>query len=596
MITVDLNNDLLLLSFKFYPPYVSRVKRLGALFDHTNKIWYMKKQDIELLCKEFEGELLFNFPEWKLRGHNPPDYSKFYTIENPIDIKKLEFKLKPFKYQEFGIKFLVDRISKYSMAFIADSMGLGKTAQAIGTIKYFTNENKVKNTVIVCKKSIKTQWKEEIEKFIDFNGDVYISSDLKAKRTKTYEEIKNNKRNTILIINYHLLQNDADVINKMIKPDYVLFDEVHCVKKYNGEHNKACRKISTKAKYTLFMTGTPIMSKADDIFGIISIKDKKYFGTLKEFKERYLVEYYNGSFNSLVGYKNLNELREKVQNLILRRTSDEVTIELPEIVEKVIYCSKDKLQKDSEKIADNMQNFIDEKIETAKTNIKNASSTNSKEEANASLIQAEGMSKGLIAVKQIIANTPSIIHMSKSKWINNEFKDIVPKSNYMSEKIKTLLELVEDIKEANQKVVIFTKYETMANYIKGIFDKKNISNVTYTGGLTGDTREDSIQSFKNDPSITAIIGTDALAEGVSLQIANHVIHVDLAFNEAINSQRSGRARRAGSKYSNVFVYYLLTEDSIDVNIYNKVMETKKTFDNFISVNKEQSKILKELSN
>lgn len=596
MITVDLIDEKLNLSFKYYPDYISRVKRIGAIFDKETKSWFLDKSRLNSLCETFRGELFFIYPEWKLKGEKVPDFSYLYKINNPINIESLGFKLKPFKYQEFGIKFLIDRLKTHNMAFICDSMGLGKTAQAIGVIKHFSDNNEIKNTIIVCKKSIKGQWKEEFEKFINFEGNIYISDDLKKKRDKIYSDISDDKGRTILIINYHLLLNDAEIINELIKPDFVAYDECHVVKTYNGKLNTACRKISEKAKYTLFMTGTPIMSKPDDIFGIVSIKDKKYFGSKTDFFNHHVVEYYNGSFTNTVGYKNLDELRDKIQALILRRTSEEVTIDLPKIVKKNIYCSKDIAQKKANEIADLLEEEIKEEVDNTKTCLGKETDQEKIKSLKEKINSLEMSSKGLIAARQMIANQVSLLKTTNSYWIKKSFSELKVPANYTSSKLLTLIDLVDDIKSANQKVIIFTKYATMANFLVKLLNSKKYNSVAYTGNLSNDSREEVIKSFKYNNDITAIVGTDALAEGVSLQIANNVIHFDLAFNDAIVAQREGRVRRAGSKYSTAFVYYLLTDETIDINIYNKVIETKKTFNSFIELNKEQSKIIKELSN
>ena len=70
----------------------------------------------------------------------------------------------------------------------------------------------------------------------------------------------------------------------------------------------------------------------------------------------------------------------------------------------------------------------------------------------------------------------------------------------------------------------------------------------------------------------------------------------MPFNQAIYFQRIGRSRRVGSKHNTTYVYNLLTENTIDKIIYNKILETKQNFDVFVSVDKEQSKLLKRLSN
>lgn len=580
------------LSFKYYPEYISKAKSLNGKFNQDNKTWVVDPNRFNQLEEVFKGELFFKTPRWEITGEKAPDYSNLYKFNTKCEIESLGFKLKPFNYQEFGIKFLVDRLDHNNMAFIADDVGLGKTVQSIGAMKFFLNNNVVKNIVIVCKKSLKQQWKEEIEKFVDFDGDIYIANDNKKKRIKAYEEIKNNKNNTILIINYHLLLNDAPNIVST-KPDMTIYDEVHCAKKIGGEINKGCRAITKDAKYCLFMTGTPIMAKPDDIYGIVSIKDQKYFGKYKDFEKRYITKYYNGKFENVVGYKNLDELRDKVQQIILRRTCDEVTIDLPEIVTIDKLCDLDGKQKGCLEVAERKSLETEEKLEKEMEKLKKNPDD---EKAKANIEKLEGALKGFIATEQAIANSPVLFHYSKSKGVREAYKDLTPSESYLSNKMQTLLDVCEEIRDSEKKVVIFSKYTTVVDYVCRLLNRNKIGAVSYSGKMSDDIRDTSIDSFKNDMEITAIVGTDAMAEGLNLQVANTVINVDLPFNQAILSQRIGRVRRAGSSHSTAFVYNLITKESIDVTIYNKIKDTKNSFDSFVSVNKAQSALLKRLSN
>lgn len=580
------------LSFKYYPEYISKAKSLNGKFNQENKTWIIDPNKFNELEEVFKGELFFKTPRWEITGEKAPDYSNLYKFNTKCEIESLGFKLKPFNYQEFGIKFLVDRLTKNNMAFIADAVGLGKTAEAIGAMKFFLNKNVVKNIVIVCKKSLKQQWKDEIEKFIDFNGDIYIADDNKKKRNKTYEEIKNNTNNTVLIINYHLLLNDADLINAT-SPDMVIYDEVHCAKKIGGEINKGCAKITKNAKYCLFMTGTPIMSKPDDMYGIISIKDKKYFGKYKDFEKRYVTKYYNGKFENVVGYKNLDELRNKMQEIILRRTEEEVTIDLPEVVVIDKLCDLDGKQKGCLEVAEQKSLETEEKLDKEKEKLKKFPGD---PKILASIEKLEGALKGYIATEQAIANSPVLFHYSKSKGVREVYKDLTPSESYLSNKMQILLDLCEEIRDGEKKVVIFSKYETVSTYVCKLLNRNKIGAVTYSGKLNDEERVVAINEFKNNTDITAIVGTDAMSEGLNLQIANTVINVDLPFNQAILEQRKGRVRRAGSNYKTAFVYNLITKDSIDITIYNKIKETQNSFDSFVSANKAQSALLKRLSN
>lgn len=594
MITVE--QDMLgtiSLSFKYYPDYIKRVKELGCTFEPATKKWLLPLSKFNEFRKKFEGEVFYKTPEWEILNQQPPNYTSLYSFNTPCDINSLGFKLPPYKYQEFGIKFLVDRLEKYGMGFIADDVGLGKTIQAIGAFKYMFDNNKIKNLVIVCKKSIRSQWANEIKTFLDLDADIYIADDSKKKREKVYDEINKNTGNTVLIINYHLLLKDVS----SIKCDMAIFDEVHVAKKYNGEINKVCRSLTKKANYCLFMTGTPIMSNPEDMYGIISIKDQKYFGKLKDFKNRYFTIYYNGRYATLVGFKNLNELRDKMQNLILRRTANEVAIDLPEIVPIKKECKIDEAQRGCLEVAHTQTKLVEDKMEIIKKKLKN---TELEQEQKNKLFgeykNLEGRLKGFIAIEQAIANTPVMFHYSKSNGVKQVYKDLTPSISYLSDKMVQFIDIVESIKDSGGKVVCFTKYETVAKYCVDLLSKNKIGAVEYCGQMSGEERDKSVNDFKNEDDITAIVGSDAMAEGLNLQCANNIINIDLPFNVAIYNQRVGRIRRAGSSHKTGFVYNLLTDDSIDVSLWNKIQETANTFDGFISVDKAQSELLKQLNN
>lgn len=587
MIIVEKNTPgILTLSFKYFEEYVSRVKSLGARFNPDLKVWELPEQLLNNLEIEFDGELFFKTPRWEITGEAPPDYSELYSFTTDVNVDDLNFKIKPYKYQDFGIKFLIDRLVNDSMGFICDAVGLGKTIQAIGAMKYFLDQDLVKDIVIVCKKSLKTQWAEEISKFVDIGADIYVVEETKAKRLKTYDKVKSNPGKTIAIVNYHSLLNDS----KILKADMVVYDEAHIAKKHDGKINKACMQITVNASYCLFMTGTPLMSRPEDLYGIVAIKNKKYFGgSYKKFEDRYLVKSY-GRYVQVVGYKNLNELRDKIQRLILRRTANEVAIDLPKVVELTHKLSMDTKQSEASRMVGERLDEVIDKLDFM------SKKTKKTEEDKQDIEKLEGQVKGFIAMQQIVANNPRLFYFSKSKAIKYGYESVTPGADYLSSKYIKLLDIMEELKEEGQKAIIFTKYETVAKHVADFLDKQKIRSVCYYGMLNQDARDKVVNDFKYNENVSAFVATDAAAEGLNLQIAGTVIHFDLPFNQAIYDQRNGRARRAGSKHSTVISHNLITEGTIDETIYNKIQETKAGFDAFVSVDKAQSKLLSKLSN
>lgn len=455
-------------------------------------------------------------------------------------------------------------------------------------MKHLIEQEGVERVIIACKKSIKRQWVQEIEKFTDIGETFKIMTvdGTKKQREKTYEEF-DQELCGILVMNYHLIMNDIDILKKL-GFELLVIDEAHCVKARTGKLNKAMAQIGKQARYTIFLTGTPVMSRPDDVFGIVQIADPKYFGKWKEFEKKHIFREYDGRFIKDIGYLELDDLREQVQDIIIRRTEYEVSIELPSTVVKVIDCQKDKVQAEIETaISSKRRELIDKRDELM---AKDKKTDIDKQKIE----QYEGMIKGLIAADQACANDPSLFRLTRSKMMQKDFGSLVPDSYDISSKTQTLCDLVETILDADEKVVIFSKFETSTQLIKQELERQlKVPALLYTGKVDDETRDNNLDLFRDTDKYNILIGTDALAEGVNLQRARHLIHYDQADTPAIKTQRNGRVRRTGSQYGSIYVYDLVTENSKDTERLSNIEKKMGLVDGVVSIDQAQSESLKE---
>lgn len=446
--------------------------------------------------------------------------------------------------------------------------------------------------LIVCQKSLKTQWFSEIKKFSDIidNNNGYIVGGDKKKRKKTYEEIKNNN-SYVMITNYHTVMNDKDII-KELGFDIVIADEIHTIKARTGVINKAMQEVCKDIKKAIFLTGTPIMDKPDDLFGIVQIIDKDYFGSWKEFEKKYIVKENHYNYQKIIGYKHLDELRDKCQNLIIRRTENEVDISLPEVMPcKEIIVSMDATQKKIQTLINEQKSDIMSKIK----DIEDIPIKNRTKEDNDNLLKFKAIEKGFIACSQAVANDPRLFLRTKSKFMKSLFKDKVPKNYVRSEKMEALLELIKEIIPNNEKIIIFSKFKKCCEIIaEDIENEIGIETLLYTGDENDAQREKVKELFDNDDNYKIICCTAAAENGLNLQVARHQINFEVPDNPASETQRMGRIRRAGSKYSRVFTYTFLSENSIDINKLEKLNEAKKLIGGLIELDEAQSKAIKEM--
>lgn len=129
---------------------------------------------------------------------------------------------------------------------------------------------------------------------------------------------------------------------------------------------------------------------------------------------------------------------------------------------------------------------------------------------------------------------------------------------------------VRDIcaRHAPARVVAFTCYEETADMLyRALRHDARAALLTARGGLVAGgrlSRAEVLERFAPDASgrrrvaeherIELLIATDLLSEGVNLQDASVVIHVDLPWTGARLAQRVGRIARVGSRHSAVTAY------------------------------------------
>jgi hypothetical protein len=161
-------------------------------------------------------------------------------------------------------------------------------------------------------------------------------------------------------------------------------------------------------------------------------------------------------------------------------------------------------------------------------------------------------------------------------------------------------EILKEIRHSHDGVSIVVFSQSAAT-IAGLF--RELRNDTGVAALTargariagGDvTRREALERFAPIASgvkspreierISLLLTTDLLSEGVNLQDAGVVIHLDLPWTAARMEQRLGRIRRLSSTHSTVYAYGIRPSRSAELliglerTIRNKVFETDRVDD------------------
>ena len=564
--------------------YSARLRAIpGASFNYDLKAWVCPVESLPLVKAYFPGEIYFKTPENKITGLvTTPELHPRLSYGDLYDLPTLAHAT-PFPYQEDGAKFMISRLDQYGFCLNSDAVGLGKTLQTILTIRYYMAHKQAKKVIVICKKSLKTQWRDEIYKFTGETEDtlpIYVTQDTKKKREKAYQAAKD-AESCVLITNYQNFLNDGEMISA-IKFDICAIDEAHELKTPDGKMHIAIRKFLCGEAVgshtpTILLTGTPLMSKPQDVFGVIELGTDRYFGTYKEFADRYLVTTFSIYGEQVIGAHHLDELREKIAEVMIRRTADDIEIELPTVLPPIDrICPLDGVQK-------KMLAYIKEEkeaLDAEKAEVLDRGKTargEIREEAKAKIEEINQKSKMYLAAQQFVADDPRLFLQNESKVrALKVIKGMVPAKYVMSAKQEATLDLIKEIVDSGEKVIVFCHFATPAFLLKQDLEKLfGIKAVMYTGRESDKQREESIRCFKTLEEYPVLIGTEAMAEGLNLQVCSYMIHYEQADTFAKREQRIGRIRRPGSKAKYLRVYDMYTEQSFDLVKKHKLLRDKE---------------------
>lgn len=459
-------------------------------------------------------------------------------LEQKQESTRLNFSLikgQLYPYQKEGIAFATFRKG----VIIADEMGLGKTLQAIGTAVFKKKILGFKKTLVICPASLKSQWKEEVEKFTEEKAE--LVEGLPAHREKRYAR----SDAFFLIISYETVLRDVQAINKA-GVDFIILDEAQRIKNFETLTAGAIK--SLRKNHGLVITGTPIENKLADIYSITGFIDPGLLAPLWEFSYQHC--YFDlENENRITGYYNLQLLKEKLKPVLIRREKREVLEQLNSI------------------------SIIDIPVEMHPV------------QADYHASYARAIS-ALLAKKfktpydwQMLTN-----HLQNMRMVcDSTF--LVDKDTEYSPKLLELEEILLeklDIHNNQRKIIIFSEWTTMLAIISRMLAKNGIGFTELTGNIPVKDRKKVIREFEENPECRIFLSSESGGTGLNLQVADTVINFELPWNPSKKNQRIGRIDRLGQKNNNLTVINLIMRNSIEMKVASGLGVKQDLFDSVLN--------------
>jgi len=468
----------------------------------------------------------------------------------PVEKVKLPTKTKKLlrDYQREGIDWFYF-LRKYRFAgILADDMGLGKTIQALTLIDLARNTSKP--SLVVCPKTLLTNWEQEVSKFTPHRSTTVIDGSPSERKAA----IKKAKKSDIIITSYSVLQRDlAHYQKSKIKFDYCILDEAQMIKNHKTKNAKTVKQID--ADYRLALTGTPLENTVSEIWSMFDFLMPGFLGSHQSFQKNF-----HKPIMQEADLDALARLRSKTSCFMLRRAKADVLTELPPKVEQKVSCD----------LSNEQSLLYQEVLSRVKSDI-------------FSNVQKKGFSgsqihilSGLTKLRQI-CNHPALL-LKEKKY-----------EQFESAKLNVFHTLIDGIVTNKSKVLVFSQFTSMIDILEAELTKKGIPYVTLTGSTR--KRKDVIEKFTQDEKIPVfLISLKAGGVGLNLTVADNVIIFDPWWNPSVENQAIDRTHRIGQKKS-VNVYRLITKGTIEERIVALQERKKNLFDGMVGESKDLFKKL-----
>jgi SNF2 family DNA or RNA helicase len=111
---------------------------------------------LERLYSDTAPEFLYYLTLFHLFGRSREDQIEQDIIEERIGFLESEVWNTLYKFQQDGVKGAINKIRQHNGCIIADSVGLGKTFEALAVIKYFELMNN--RVLVLCPKKLRANW------------------------------------------------------------------------------------------------------------------------------------------------------------------------------------------------------------------------------------------------------------------------------------------------------------------------------------------------------------------------------------------------------------------------------------------------------
>lgn len=494
-----LENSIINIQFPYSDGLKKRVKEIPLRqWDSVHEVWFFPPH--RLVAKK-----IVMFGEEQNFLISPEVYAIALGNGEPVVMDRSVL----YPYQKEAVDFIHDN---QGTCLLAEEMGLGKSVESLWYAK--EKGDKVKKILIVCPANVTYKWGIEVDKWY-------------GKEWAVISKVKQDIPDVpVLIMSYTIMQKRALDLTD-VPFDLVVFDECHYLTNGNALRSKAARRVV--ATRMLFLSGTPFLNRPVELFNILNMINPiewenywAYTGRYCDRKQKWIGK--GRKIWDVSGASNLDELRRRLEPIMLRRTKTEVLKDLPELTRAVLPLDMDGRRE---------YNRVMQELKDAVKITQNLKSS-------------EVLTR-LTALRQVVGMA----------------------------KVKSAVELAQNVlADPAKKVVLYAHHKMVVE--KLVEELKEYGVGTIVGEDGQQTRADTVAKFQDKQFPRVIVMSSAGAEGIDLYRASDLIFVEQEWNPGRMAQAEGRLHRIGQKNA-VTAHYLVLRNTLDERVHELIEAKRDVF-------------------
>ncbi len=458
---------------------------------------------------------------WRRLAEGLRDFTSLTPVEPPAG---LNADLRP--YQQEGVTWLNFLREQGLHGILADDMGLGKTVQALALLLLEKEAGRLdRPSLIVVPTSLVFNWEAEARRFAPALRVLPLHG---QGRKRHFNEIG---RADLILTTYALLRWDREVLMDR-DYHYVILDEAQAIKNDRTQVAQLVRHL--RARHRLTMTGTPMENHLGELWSQFAFLMPGFLDTSKRFTELFRNPIERGDPGSERAEQASERLVRRLRPFILRRTKQEVALDLPPKSEIPLYSE---LTGEQRTLYETVRLAYLEKVRREVEN-------RGVERAQITILDA------LLRLRQVCCH-PQLLPLEAAKKVHT------------SAKMRQLAELIPEAVEEGRRILIFSQFVRFLTLVRHWLEQHRLD-YCYLDGTTRQRRP-VVDRFQSGDVPLFLISLKAGGSGLNLTAADTVIHLDPWWNPAVMDQATDRAHRIGQDKP-VQVYNLITRGTVEERI------------------------------